>query len=858
MFNFTEEETQFSLKECDTYLNDKNKRVDELRPLSIYYILTKLKEIEQIKFIQNNIDYIKKYDEEIFLYNMTTPQALSYYFSFNVLKEIEKIDKKIFQKIIKGNYECLFNNFSFDDFINFINVFNEEIKDMNNWDFIMSLYCCNQGVFCGERIDYSISEDLYITNNKKIIDIILKKYSQKVKTFTPTELMNLLHFTKDNEQFKTLIIENKQKLIEIIKNPECCDFCDYLDSLSEEQIEFILVNFIDVVLENSQITETFLPSLNTNLIMKLCNQNKKLNFPLKQFLMSSYTYNIFNDDLKKILDEYKIEKLDSIENLFATNHYVNDSKNRKLEALEYVEMKFRNNIKITGNLEKMEEGTSIFSSRYLKNLKELEYLLKNNLITPNNADYQKQFKFFILYLKSRYFVINLDNESIKDIEKLFYKIVKGNSITVLNKIKNINDIVLYNRIGDINFLTSGLTLDQIRNYNVKQHKQLYSVCENGLSNPEYKLLTLKLMLLVGYDNAKKVLNIDSSINVLEHLLNSVDVKTIKLDECGNPILNDRIINILFNNRNKYLIKEMLENKEGELYKYFSRIFSEWELIKANHKDKTLDTILEYLKSDTISLPPEYKHLLGVFKYIGCSNRVVNETFSLHDEMLKRTETTIPKVMGVANEYSFEILGLQDIESLVVGNKTDCCFTVLGNAYSCLKHACTSKNGRILVIRKNNELVAHSWIWRNGDLLCLDNIEISKSIKEVDFLDVYLKFADELINESLKYEGYDSCIKNVTIGYTNFDKPNEELKKYPCLISSVCNLEDEKFVERLGIKRKVINNLPQPIDEVAYTDSKKVQYLIKGNGIFNLGQSTYLYEEKVRETTKVLTLKNGTK
>ena len=178
---------------------------------------------------------------------------------------------------------------------------------------------------------------------------------------------------------------------------------------------------------------------------------------------------------------------------------------------------------------------------------------------------------------------------------------------------------------------------------------------------------------------------------------------------GDPILNSKIMNLLFSDKDYSKIKEMLSNKDNVLYKYFPRIFSEWEMIQINGKDKTLNTIIDFLKSDEISVPPEYYRLVGLFKFIGCSNSVVNETLSLHNQMLNRTESSIPRIVGTKDEYSYEILRLDDMEGLVVGNKTDCCFTVLGNGYSCLKHAVTSKNGRILVIKKNNEILAHSWI-----------------------------------------------------------------------------------------------------------------------------------------------------
>ena len=130
----------------------------------------------------------------------------------------------------------------------------------------------------------------------------------------------------------------------------------------------------------------------------------------------------------------------------------------------------------------------------------------------------------------------------------------------------------------------------------------------------------------------------------------------------------------------------------------------------------------------------------------------------------------------------------------------------------------------MVVKKGNEILAHSWIWRNGNLLCLDNIEISKKINSVDFLDIYLQVADELIKTSYQSEGIEHCIKNITIGFTNFDKQIKGIEQYPCLIAKNCNLEDKDFGSRLGSNRQFVDVLPQPIEEVEYSDSKDV-YLI---------------------------------
>ena len=857
------EKTEAAEKECDEYLKNKNKSIYDMSPLSIYYVISKLEDTKQIEFIKNNINYIKEHEEDIFLYNMQSPQALSYFFSYNTIKELKKIDPSIFEKIISKSFSKLIYGFNQQDYIDLYTDCFDILNKKKNIEFINEIYYHSR--FCCDIEEYKKIEnlqkgfELQRLYNNEFMDFLLEKYKDKISTFDSIETLKFAHYIENQYVYEMFIKSNYEKINLAFENMDEYELIEFLEESNTEKQEFLIYNFLEKIIKKQDIRK-IINKINHRIIIKLYKENKDVfsKMTLLDWVKFCSQRNglvgnfVFQDTFQDIIDTFNIE---NIEELFDTKFFLNGYLKKDVVALKYVETKYRNNLKVSGILEPISESTSIFSKEYIKNLKEIRDMLKNNSITKSNEIYKQHLSNFVLFLKNNEIIFDIEGNNFKEIEKLFYRIVMGSSMTVLFKVDNIKEITLYNRIGKIDFKTSDFTVEQLEKYNVKQHKQLYEKYKDSrVYFKDYKLFALKLMLMVGYNHAKEILSIDDTISTLEHLLNNVDVKTIKIDNSGNPILNYRIINLLFNNKNKYLIKEMLENKESELFKYFPRIFSEWELIKANQKDKTLDTILEYLKSDTISIPPEYSRLSGLFKYIGCNNSVVNETFKLHDEMLKRTESTIPKIIGNVNEYSYEILDLQDMESLVVGNKTDCCFTVLGNGYSCLKHACTSKNGRILVIKKNNELVAHSWIWRNGDLLCLDNIEISKSIKEVDFLDVYLKFADEVINESFKYERYDSCIKNVTIGYTNFDKRIEGLDKYPCIISNSCDLEKKDFGKRLGCNRTFVDILPGPIEEECYIDSKNAQYLIKGNGIFNLGQSTYLYEEKVKDIDKVLTLK----
>lgn len=831
-----------ALKECDEYIKNGNKNVNDMSPLSAYYIISKLSEDKQILFLKENIKYIKEHDEEIFLYTMFAPRSLSYFLSFNVLKELRNIDIEIFKKVISQNTENLFHGFTHEDYYSFYTEFYSELTEVENIEFINGLYFHNRCCYDTANIhDINNVLELQRVYNKEFMDFLLEKYINKINEFKPRQLLTFISYIEDINVYREFINNHYDKLNTAFNNIEEYDLKDYLSETNREKQETLISSFFENIIKKQDIKK-IIYKISPNIIIDLYNKNKEVfnTLTLNDWVKVCSKARTFNDDFKNILDTFEI---DNIEELFNTKFYAFYWRKESVSALRYIETKYRNTIKTKGVLEEIDATTSIFSEKYLKNLSELKDMFQNNIISKNDEIYKQHLYNFILFLKNQNIINNIENNNFKEIEKLFYRIIMGKSITILYELSSIEEITIFNRLGQIDFKVEDFTVEQLENYNVKQHKQLCKKFEKSDWHfRSYKQLILKLMLMIGFNNARVLLEIDDTLFVLEHLVGNVDVKNIMLDEQGNPILNTKLMNLLFNDKDHFKIKEMLSNKDNDLYKYFPRIFSEWEIIQMNAKDKSLKIVIDFLKSDEIALPPKYYRLEGLFKFIGCRNNIVNETLSLHDQILNRTSSTIPRVVGTKDEYSYEILRLDDMEALSIGNKTDCCFTVLGNGYSCLKHSLTSNNGRILVVKKDNEILAHSWVWRNGDLLCLDNIEISKKINCVDFFDVYLQFADELMKISFESEGIDSCIKNITIGFTNFDKEIKGIKKYPCLIVKTCNLEDKNFGSRLGIDRKFIDALPQPIEEVEYSDSKNVQYLIRGNGTFNLGQSYFSYQD----------------
>lgn len=832
-------------EECDKYLETKSSNINEMTPLSIYYVIRKLSFNEQIEFIKNNISYIKEHDEEIFIYDMESPKSLGYHLSFNLIKEIYKIDKELINKMMNRNFYQLVNNFSQEDYLEFYTLFSDEINKLDNNIFLDALYHHNRFLY-----DNVVATNLHeIVNNQKkynkeFINFILKNYFNKIKTFDGKEIIKFLCYFEyiDVNTFQKFINDNKDKLS--ITFEEMSEFEIY--DLFKEDIsmlqKILISNFYDSIIKKHNIDDIIF-SIDINIIIDLYKKGKIefSNISLKRWIELSDINKSFNDELKNILDTYEVNE---IEKLFSKNYDY-------LESLKYIENKFRNSIEINGIIEEIDESTNIFSSIYLKNLKELKYLLNNKIITKNDIRYKKHLTNFILYLEKKNVIFDIDDDSFKEIEKLFYKIINGCSMTALYKIKNIQELTIFNRLGKVDFNVKDFTVQQLKKYNVKIHKKLCKKIENEFCIKLYKPLILKLIFIVGYKNAEVILDINKDLGVLEHLVSNINMKDIKLNECGDPIINKKIINLLFNDKQYSRIKGMLKNQDSDLYMYFPRIFNEWKIIQMNDRNKSLTSILEFFKRHNISLLPKYYRLNEQFKFIGIDSRIVNETLKLHDAMLKTNESTIPKIKGTLNEYSYEILDLHDMDGISVGSKTACCFEVLGASFSSLKHALLNKNGRILVVKKDNKLLAHSWLWRNGNLLCLDNIEISKKISEVDFFDVYLKFADEIIKESFMHEGVNECIKNVTIGYASFDKKILGINKFPCFISKSCDIE--KWMDKLGNNKMIVDQLPHPLEEVKYLDSKNVQYLIKGNGDFDSFQSSYIYQD---ERNKILYYNNN--
>lgn len=106
--------------------------------------------------------------------------------------------------------------------------------------------------------------------------------------------------------------------------------------------------------------------------------------------------------------------------------------------------------------------------------------------------------------------------------------------------------------------------------------------------------------------------------------------------------------------------------------------------------------------------------------------------------------SIPRgVLAQRGKYSAEVLLRGDPRALWAGEYTDCCQHPLGEAATSAWHAATHPHGAVLAVFRGAEIVAQSWLWRSGAIVCADNVECLG--KAPDCLpDLYEDVADALV------------------------------------------------------------------------------------------------------------------
>lgn len=208
----------------------------------------------------------------------------------------------------------------------------------------------------------------------------------------------------------------------------------------------------------------------------------------------------------------------------------------------------------------------------------------------------------------------------------------------------------------------------------------------------------------------------------------------------------------------------------------------------------------------------------------------------------RSHSSIPRVVGSKNDFTYEMLKLDDPLALTAGYHTGCCQDIGEAGAWCMVHSVTNDNGRVMVVRDDeNNLVAQSWVWRDKDLICFDDIEFPKTshfaslaVKKAGsvsnftdkVLDVYKEAAAELIKTD--NETFDKLYEEGKI-----DSEQYKLRVSKVTVGKGFN-ESEDAVKRNALKDStprrppILDKIPEVFSYRPYTDAQE-QFILSDTG-----------------------------
>lgn len=303
--------------------------------------------------------------------------------------------------------------------------------------------------------------------------------------------------------------------------------------------------------------------------------------------------------------------------------------------------------------------------------------------------------------------------------------------------------------------------------------------------------------------------------------------------------------------------------------YVASIQKNFEKIKHLNSGRKLtwQRAIDYVKNityDNVELGNEY--MANVVSKAGVSNTEFLRLQSIYDIGKMRCFSSIPRITGNLGNYTYEILRLDDPLALVIGTLTDCCQEIGNVAESCMIHGMTSENGRIFVVRDNDkEIVAQSWVWRNRNVICFDNIEVPNKMFDKhnglgnDILRIYEEASSKLMmedknkyisllkGEDISQEQYDGLVlRKVTVGLGYNDIASEIEKELE---------KDTGFSAVPYEEEKMLNLYSCDSDEqyILASDGKNINCSLPNIAIYN--DEYVIYDYTNFDNEKLTNLKN---
>lgn len=476
---------------------------------------------------------------------------------------------------------------------------------------------------------------------------------------------------------------------------------------------------------------------------------------------------------------------------------------------------------------------SIYSIEYLSAIDKLSKESYND--NKNNYLFLLCFQIFLKEFLKKY-EDELTNLDIEYLIRIFRRGIQRNSIYIILKIKNKKNLIHNYKSNDILLNPDMIGIKHINNYNVKQYRKIKELLNSKTKtdeNNEYIIISLSLL---GYEVTKKL--IEYSKIKWKEIIENIKEKPDNFCEAFKKFVSRK------------------NDKSNILEEYSSAAYLEaFEKLLAAGKKPTLNNMNKIIKAIKSLLVPYNEHIEENLEKL--DNVAKGEPFlekingiKLYEEYRRRINSSIPDYYGKYNELEYGFVNLHDrkIISNGIGNyllpnnkKASSCLTPNGKAKTCLYHGAVNPNGRFFKITRDQKIVAYSWVWRCGDVLCFDNIELTDEIEKIDdyektIYEIYLQTA-KYLTEITKKEP-NKGIKLVLIGRNKIDIKN-------------------KYIDNLESLKNLSSNLFKPNsnneEELYLKDSSENQVILYGKYNNTLDtkdvEPIYLYQRPAIENIK---------
>ena len=276
-----------------------------------------------------------------------------------------------------------------------------------------------------------------------------------------------------------------------------------------------------------------------------------------------------------------------------------------------------------------------------------------------------------------------------------------------------------------------------------------------------------------------------------------------------------------------------------------RQFSDIKAINSN-RALTWELAISYVQTNKFtSVNVGNERVAEISAIAGYSQADFNTLQQIYNYGKQRTFSSIPRIEQSAEKtsgkYTYEILRLDDPLAMAIGTLTDCCQELNNCAEVCMEHSMVDKNGRVFVIKdEQGNIVAQSWVWRNKDVLCFDNIEIpdkafARATKEHpelgrkgftdEVFEIYKQAAHDLIVEDEKV--YKELLENGKITQEQYDGLRLGKVTVGLGFNDIAeSLKQNSKVDKGNVSRPLPFEEPVKLSRGLYTSDSTTQYVLE--------------------------------